>query len=146
MKPKFRKYLPTLSDLVDRLTIVLQKEIFIAGHRDEYRAEIALIMHDIDVILRTAKGKIGAKEIKAIAVTQLANAYIWQNETRIRDGSSSESEAVQLRLLKATHAVNGVRANAKNALSAFDQGRQDYKIDCFAADLVKEFGNWNVFE
>jgi hypothetical protein len=139
-----RKYLPTLSDLVDRLTIVLQKEIFIDEHRDDYRAELKLIMHDIDLIL-AERPPLRAEQIKAIVVIQLANAYIWQNETRIRDGNSDEPDAVQLRRLKATHAVNGVRATGKNALAAFDGGRSDHKIDCFSADLIEEFGNWNVF-
>lgn len=140
-----RKYLPGLSDLIDRMSIVLQKEIFLEGHRDEYRAEMALIMHDIDLILAD-RPPIRAEQIKAMIVVQLANAYIWQNETRIRDGSSDEPDAVQLRRLKATHAVNGVRATGKNVIAAFDGGRADYKIDCFAADLIEEFGNWNVFE
>ena len=140
-----RRYLPTLSDLVDRITIVQQKAIFIHEHRDKYRAEIALIMHDIDVML-SERAPLRAEQIRAIIMIQLSNAYIWMNETRIRDGSSSEPDDVQLRLLKATHAVNGVRNTAKNVLSSFDGGRHDYKIDCFAADLVKQFGDWNVFE
>lgn len=140
-----RRYLPTLSDLIDRLTIVQQKAIFIREHRDEYRAEIALIIHDIDVMLGE-RPPLQADQIRAIIIIQLANAYIWMNETRIRDGSSNESEDVQLRLLKATHAVNGVRNTAKNVLATFDGGRHDYKIDCFAADLVEQFGDWNVFE
>lgn len=144
--PRQRKYLPTFADLIDRMTIVLQKEIFISERRAEYRAEMALIMQDIDLILEASGRRIGAKEIHAIVVIQLANAFIWANETKVRNGSSTEPDAVVLRLLRATHAVNGVRANGKNMLSEFDGGRQDYKIDCFAAELIKEFGNWNIFD
>jgi hypothetical protein len=140
-----RRYLPTLSDLVDRLTIVLQKEIFIPEHRDAYRDEMALIMHDIDLILAD-RPPLAAEQIKAIVVIQLANAWIWQNESRIRDGSSTEPSDVQLKRLKGTHAVNGVRATGKNALAAFDGGRMDYKIDSFASELIEEHGNWNVFD
>ena len=146
MSSQDRQFLPTLADLVDRMTIVLQKQIFIPENREEYLKEMQAIMHDIDLILGGIPRPIGAKEIRAIIVIQLANAYIWQNETRIRDGSSNEPADVQLRRLKATHAVNGVRATGKNALSAFDQGRMDYKIDALAADLPPEFGNWKVFE
>ena len=42
-----RKYLPTLSELVDRLSIVQLKEVFISEHKDEYALEIADIIHDI---------------------------------------------------------------------------------------------------
>ena len=49
---KERKYLPTLAELVDRLSIVQLKEVFITEHKDEYRKEIADIVHDIDMILK----------------------------------------------------------------------------------------------
>ena len=35
-----RKYLPTLSELVDRLSIVQLKEVFIPEHKQEYNQEI----------------------------------------------------------------------------------------------------------
>ncbi len=38
-----RKYLPTLSELVDRLSIVQLKEVFITEHKEEYAKEIAEI-------------------------------------------------------------------------------------------------------
>jgi hypothetical protein len=44
-----RKYLPTLSELVDRLSIVQLKEVFITGHKEEYAQEISDIVHDIDL-------------------------------------------------------------------------------------------------
>lgn len=141
-----RCYLPTLADLVDRLSIVQQKEIFIPAHAEEYRAEKALIQHDIDLELKLLGRPFGSREIWACMLIQLANRYIWENETKIRDGSSVEPDAVVLQRLRATHAINGVRNTAKNILNAFAGGRQDYKIDCFAADLPKEFGNWQVFE
>ena len=44
-----RKYLPTLAELIDRLSIVQLKEIYIPEHAEEYRAERALIEHDVDL-------------------------------------------------------------------------------------------------
>ena len=35
-----RKYLPTLSELVDRLSIAQLKEVFIVEHKNEYSQEI----------------------------------------------------------------------------------------------------------
>ena len=35
-----RKYLPTLSELVDRLSIAQLKEVFITDHKEEYAQEI----------------------------------------------------------------------------------------------------------
>jgi len=147
-----RRYLPTLSDLVDRLTIVQQKAIFIPDKKDAYLAEMTDIMHDIDLMLNDHAGKgrlIGAREIRAICVIQLTNRWIWENEAIIRheDGSklSDEKKMEFYRRLVATHSINGVRNSAKNELAVFDGGRKDHKIDCFAAELVEEFGNWDVF-
>lgn len=142
-QPRQRKYLPTLSDLVDRLTIVQQKAIFIGERRADYVAEMSLIMHDIDLILEGLSGtgkRIGASEIRAICVIMLTNRFIWENESRARQGGPEQDK-----LLKLTHSINGVRNAAKNELAAIDGGRHDFKLDCFAAELVAEFGHWDVF-
>lgn len=144
-KQSSRRYLPTLADLVDRLSIVLQKEVFITGHREDYRREQEAIMHDIDTIL-CDKPALGAAQIRAICILQLSNRFVWENESRIRDGSSDETPTIQLERLKMTHAVNGVRNTAKNVISAFDGGRLDYKVDALAANLPVAHGNWRVFE
>ncbi len=46
-----RKYLPTLAELVDRLSIIQLKEVFIPEHKEEYAKEINDIIHDINLIL-----------------------------------------------------------------------------------------------
>ena len=46
-----RKYLPTLGELIDRLTIVQLKEVKIPQHKEEYSKEIKDIVHDINQIL-----------------------------------------------------------------------------------------------
>ncbi len=134
-----RKYLPTFSDLVDRMSIVMLKSIFIQEHHDEYVEERGLIEHDIDLILTEKEYKITAADIRALMGVMLANHYIWTNEAKAREGGSEQDK-----LLKLTHSVNGARNTAKNKLAAALGQRRDYKIDCFAAELVKEFGNWNV--
>ena len=47
-----RKYLPTLSELIDRLSIIQLKEVFITEHKEEYVQEISDICHDIDLCLK----------------------------------------------------------------------------------------------
>lgn len=136
-----RRYLPTLSDLVDRLSIVQLKAIRIPGRQMEYRAELALIEHDIDLILLDQDHHLHAADIRAIMIIMLANATIWDNESRAREGGSEQDK-----LLKFTHSINGVRNTAKNRLGAALGQRLDWKIDCFAAELEKQFGNWQVFE
>lgn len=142
--PVQRKYLPTLSDLVDRLTIVQLKSVFIPEHTEAYVQERKDIEHDINLILDelAAKGKrVTATEIHAIIVIMLANRFIWENESKAREGGSEHDH-----LLKLTHSINGVRNTAKNQLANIDGGRRDYKIDSLAAALPVEFGNWKIFE
>ena len=51
---KERKYLPTLAELIDRLSISQLKEQFISEHKEEYAQEIRDIKHDIDLILENS--------------------------------------------------------------------------------------------
>ena len=136
-----RKYNLTLGELVDRLAIVMLKSVFISAHSAEYTKEQALIEHDIDLILKSSRKRLGAAEIRAILVLMLANRFIWENESKARAGGPEQD-----RLLKLTHSINGVRNAAKNKLAAPFGERKDYKVDCFAAELVKDFGNWQVFK
>lgn len=143
--PEQRKYLPTLAELIDRLSIVLLKSIFIPDHRSEYLIERDLIEHDIDLLLKQKFGfdsfGINGADVRAILMLMLANRTIWENESKARAGGSEQDK-----LLKLTHSINGVRNTAKNQLAASMEDRSDFKIDCFAAVLQKEFGNWNVWD
>jgi hypothetical protein len=131
-----RKYLPTFAELVDRLSIVQLKAIFIPEHADEYYREMGLIMHDLDLI----RPEMDARSIHAILVIAISNRYIWENEAKARAGGSEQDK-----LLKLTHSINGVRNTAKNVLAARSGERRDYKVDALAAELHEEFGNWNIF-
>ncbi len=133
-----RRYLPTLSELVDRLTIVQLKMIFIADHRDDYAAERGLIEHDIDLILGEKIIKLSARDLRAALIIMLANRFIWENESKARAGGGEQDK-----LLKLTHSINGVRNQAKNILGEVEGGRKDWKVDCLAAELDSQYGNWS---
>tara|TARA_R100001509_G_scaffold86172_1_gene49119 strand:- start:470 stop:865 length:396 start_codon:yes stop_codon:yes gene_type:complete len=128
-----RKYLPTLSELIDRLSINQLKEVFIAEHKDEYADEIKLILHDIDEILKDEDITLDADSIRAIIVLAQMNLHIWHNESAARQGK----EGADLFL---THGLNGIRNTAKNKIQEQAGGRKDYKIDCLASD----FKDWEV--
>lgn len=133
-----RKWLPSLAELIDRLSIVQLKEIFIPEHAAEYAEERALIEHDIDLLL--AGRALDARTIRAVQVVMLANRVIWENESKARAGGSDQDK-----LLKFTHSINGVRNRAKNLIAEMDGGRKDWKLDCLAAELDPAFGDWNIF-
>tara|TARA_R100001443_G_scaffold40562_1_gene53990 strand:+ start:105 stop:515 length:411 start_codon:yes stop_codon:yes gene_type:complete len=129
-----RKYLPTLSELIDRLSISQLKEVFITEHKKEYSAEIRDIIHDIDVLLQSGSISLDAKTIRAIVVLAQMNLHIWHNESNYRKGIK-EGNSLEL-----THGLNGIRNTAKNKVEETAGGRKDYKIDCLAA----EFKDWEI--
>ena len=129
-----RKYLPTLSELIDRLSIVQLKEVFIPEHKDEYAKEIADIIHDIQLYLDESKEPITADTIRAIVVLSQMNLHIWHNESNYRKGIKDGNN------LELTHGLNGIRNVAKNKIQEVMGGRKDYKIDCLAAD----FKDWEI--
>jgi hypothetical protein len=129
-----RKYLPTLSELIDRLSIVQLKEVFIPEHKDEYAKEISDIIHDIQLYLNESKEPITADTIRAIVVLSQMNLHIWHNESNYRKGIKDGNN------LELTHGLNGIRNVAKNKIQEIMGGRKDYKIDCLAA----EFKDWDI--
>ncbi len=129
-----RKYLPTLSELIDRLSIVQLKEVFIAEHKAEYAKEIDDILHDIQQHIDETNAEINADVIRAIVVLSQMNLHIWHNETNYRKGIKDGNN------LELTHGLNGIRNTAKNKIQEVVGGRKDYKIDCLAAD----FKDWEI--
>ena len=132
-----RKYLPTLGELIDRLTIVQLKEVKIPKHKKEYEKEIKDIVHDINQILLDEKYDIDivdGETIRAIIVLAQMNTHIWVNEDNARNGDNKGNK------LMLTHGLNGIRNTAKNKIQERVGGRKDYKIDCIAS----EFKDWEV--
>ena len=129
-----RKYLPTLSELIDRLSIVQLKEVFIPDHKEEYAKEIKDIVNDIDLCLRESNTQVTSEVIRAIVVLSQMNLHIWHNESNYRKGIKDGNN------LELTHGLNGVRNTAKNKIQEIVGGRKDYKIDC----LASEFKDWEI--
>ena len=132
-----RKYLPTVAELIDRLSIIQLKEVFISEHKEEYAQEIKDIVHDLN--------KLGLEKqydysnlgelLRAVVVLSQMNLHIWHNETKYRAGDGDGN-------LGLTHGLNGIRNTAKNIIQdkVDNEGRKDYKVDCIAA----EFKDWDV--
>ena len=129
-----RKYLPTLSELIDRLSIAQLKEVFIPEHKKEYAEEISDILHDIDLTLKENNAIIDSEIIRAVVVLSQMNLHILHNESNYRKGNKDGNDLVL------THGLNGIRNTAKNKIQEIAGGRKDYKIDCLAA----EFKDWEI--
>jgi|TARA_B100000315_G_scaffold228906_1_gene238075 hypothetical protein len=124
---KKRKYLPTVSELIDRLCILQLKEVFIPEHKEEYAKEIKDIIHDLYV------EEVDGNLIRSIIVLAQINLHIWHNEAGARTGKGKKE-------LELTHGLNGIRNTAKNKIQNRFGGRKDHKVDCLAA----EFKDWEI--
>jgi hypothetical protein len=129
-----RRYLQTLSELIDRLSIVQLKEVFIPDHKAEYSQEINDIVHDIQIIIDENKAVLDADTIRAIIVLAQMNLHIWHNESNYRRGIKDGNN------LELTHGLNSIRNTSKNIIQEVIGGRKDYKVDCLAA----EWSDWEI--
>ena len=134
---KNRKYLPTFSEIIDRLSIAQLKEVFIPEHKTEYAEEISDIIHDINLIIENNDAIITGETIRAIVVLAQMNLHIWHNESNYRKGIKDGNN------LELTHGLNGIRNTSKNKVQEVVGGRKDYKIDCLAADFKDWEISWN---
>ena len=129
-----RKYLPSIGDLLDRLSIIQLKEVFIPEHKKVYSDEIKEILHDIQLIIDQQDLVLNAEIIRAIVVLSQMNLHIWHNESNYRKGIKDNNN------LELTHGLNGIRNTAKNIIQSHVGGRKDFKTDCLAA----EFNDWEI--
>ena len=127
-----RRYLPTVAELIDRLSIIQLKEVFITEHKEEYAKEIQDIVHDLNELMNWEKPS--GEMIRAIIVLAQMNLHIWHNESEARKGNNAGEN------LLLTHGLNGIRNTAKNIIQENVGGRKDYKIDCIA----DEFKDWEI--
>lgn len=139
---KKRVYLPTIAELVDRMAICQLKAVFIPENKSEYMKEVELIKQDINICILEKNITVNIAELlHATQVNMLANRVIWENESEARKGGSNQDY-----LLKYTHSINGIRNNAKNIISQMLGERKDLKLDCLAAEIIKQHGyDWDIY-
>lgn len=131
-----RKYLPTLAQLIDRLSIATLKSVKIFEHKDVFEKEAHEIMADIDSMLGPGQGQM----IRAVQVNATINEMIWANESFVRKGEASMTADEIGRRLQMTHAMNRVRNQAMNVISNITGERKDLKLDYMDAEMTKKFG------
>lgn len=132
-----RRYLPTFSELIDRLSIIQLKEVFIPENKEEYAKEISDIVYDLDSLMLEEDIKLTGRDIRALIVLAQYNLHIWHNEANYRKGIKEGNN------LELTHSLNGVRNTAKNILQSSYGGRMDYKVDCLAAEHSDWEPSWD---
>jgi len=129
--------MPTVAELIDRLSIHQLKEVLIPENKEKYSKEMVDIVCDIDNILNEEKICLSGEMIQVIIALAQINTHIWYNESRARNGEEQD-----LKLLKLTHGLNGIRSSLQNIILDIvgKSNRKDWKTDCLAAD----FKDWEM--
>jgi len=129
MAKKQKLYLPSLAELIDRISIAQHKECLNHEHKAEFTKEINLILNDIDIDLDAmGKENITASFIRDIVILTMANSLIWTHEDAIRSGAKGKDD------LYFTHQINDLRSQAKKKIMQAVGGRIDYKLNNIKAE------------
>jgi hypothetical protein len=115
MSEESRHFLPSLSELMDRLAVDQIKEIAFRGEAPAIREEMKRIEHDIDLIIREKNIKLDARLIRVIIALAQLNLHIWNNKDTMEGHRISEPDRY-MELLKLSHQLNGIRNQLKNHL------------------------------
>jgi hypothetical protein len=133
-----RRYLPSLSEKLDRLCITQLKELLIPEHKEEYAKEIENIMHDIDLDIEEDGLRFNAKSLRELIVLVIMNREIWLSESNARKGNKDGND-----LLK-SHSLNSLRNQAKNRIQEIiPNSRKDYKIDVLTTEYINWTPSWD---
>ena len=107
-------YLPTLSELVDRLSVTQIKLNLAVNDPKDFQNEIKKINNDIDLIIREKKLQMDSELINLILVIAQLNLHIWNNKDLMQQNLDNEDQ--YLALLKKAHQFNGYRNKIKNRI------------------------------
>lgn len=134
----------TLSELIDRLSIVQLKETFNPELKEAYALEIEDLIHDINLLLpKSMNGRaIDGEFIRNVVVLAQYNCHIWVNEDAARKANISEDADWETlyKNLRLTHSLNnGVRNVAKKKLQSLVGGRVEYKNMTLSGEDCKDW-------
>lgn len=129
-----RKWLPTLGELIDRMSVVSLKITYNKDLKEEYAKEMQDLVDDVNLILTNVVGKekLTAEFLKFVVILSQFNTMIWIQEDNARKGDENGNE------LYKTHIYNGIRCRAKDFISTYSNERKDPKIDALGA-LITDY-------
>lgn len=108
-----RKYLPTMADLIDSLTINHIKAVKFRDKKRAYEKEMSNICHDIDLILKQKNVSITDTFVHTIVRIAQLNLFIWN----LKDKMHSANPKQYAQYLTQAHKLNGERNTMKNKIS-----------------------------
>lgn len=102
---------PSLSELIDRLTVDQIKEILIPKGNKSFAKEIEHIEYDLDMIFSQSDYVLTSRLIRLVVALAQVNLHIWNAKERMMNDPERFYEH-----LKLSHQLNGIRNQLKNDL------------------------------
>lgn len=137
IKTADRAFVPSLSELIDYMSISQIKAVLMPKHQEDFNKEIKLLLHDVDKIIQEKDIKIDARLIRAVIIISQMNMHIWYNKDKMQENLDNEKE--YLRLLKLAHQLNGFRNSMKNSILEYegisDKSKQKSNFETDRLDL-----------
>lgn len=134
---ELKKWLPSLGELLDRLTICELKHLHNPDNREQIAKEIENLVHDINIELpKSPYPSLTAEFLRELIILSQFNTHIWNHEDQMRKGNPDGNDLVF------THECNGVRCRAKDRLTKRVNGRVDPKVNAIAASIPDFEPSW----
>lgn len=113
-KKEERQFLPSLAELLDRLTVTQIKQALLGDKNKDFYNEINKLSNDMDIIIKKENIKLDSRIIRIIVLISQINLHIWKNKDLMQENLDNDKE--YLKLLKLAHQLNGIRNRMKNQL------------------------------
>lgn len=115
--PKPRSIQPSLSELLDALTVYQIKEVMDASNNESYAEESKAIESDIDGILQVSDIKSIGDFLRLVVALSQINLHIWHVKEEMQTNPDRFDECTKL-----GHQLNGIRNQLKNRILTAAQG------------------------
>ena len=122
-KNQERQFLPSLSELLDRLTVTQIKQALLGDKNKDFYNEINKLSNDIDIIIKKENIKLDSRIIRIIVLISQRNLHIWKNKDLMQENLENNEE--YLKLLKLAHQLNGIRNRMKNQLLEIEGSKDE---------------------
>ena len=122
-KNQERQFLPSLSELLDRLTVTQIKQALLGDKNKDFYNEINKLSNDIDIIIKKENIKLDSRIIRIIVLISQINLHIWKNKDLMQENLENNEE--YLKLLKLAHQLNGIRNRMKNQLLEIEGSKDE---------------------
>jgi len=117
---KKRQYLPSMTELIDRLSIdaikmVLQKD------QKNVQLEIHKLLHDIDLLIEEKDLILSSRTMYSFIILGQINLHIWKAKSQLEGATGKQYDTS----LKFAHQLNGLRNRVKNFLLVLLQDTEE---------------------